>query len=510
MKIVSVSEMKEIESKVKEDYGIDDFLMMEHAAFSLYLGIEEEFKNLKGKNVLVIVGKGNNGGDALALARNLFEADAHVKIVLALGQPSSELAKKHLDILKKLGIECTEYIQDIFERDIGNADIVVDGILGTGVKNKIDPELSKIIDAINANSKFTVAVDVPTGMDSDTGLIFNNCVKANMTVTFGFIKKGMLLYPARSFCGRVKLAKIGIPDEIVKKVKINGEVTTFEDAKNLIPQRPAFSSKGNFGKVLIISGSKNYTGTPIMVTLGALKVGAGLAVSAAISPFNAVITCNLPEAISIPLEEKEGFLSINSADTLDELAQSSDVIAIGPGIGRRKKTGELVKHMVEKWKEKPMVIDADAINLISEEPQKYDFGENTILTPHPGEFSRLTSKKIEEIISNPVKHALEFSSSKNVKILLKGPTSVIAQPDGKYALNVTGNSALAKAGTGDILTGMIAGFVAQGLSVFDAARLSAYIHGRTAEIYAQNKSEASMLVKDLADIIPQIIKELEK
>lgn len=510
MKIVSAFEMKQIESKVEEDYGIDGFLMMEHAAFSLYLGIEEEFKNLKGKNVLVIVGKGNNGGDAMALARNLFEAGAYVKVVLALGQPSSELAKRNLDILKKLGVECIEYTQNDAERDMKNADIVVDGILGAGAKSTIGPELSKIIDTININSKFTIAVDLPTGMDADTGLIFQNCVKADITVTFGFIKRGMLLYPARTFCGKVKLAKIGIPDKIMEKLKIDGEVTTFEDAKNLIPQRSAFSNKGNFGQVLIISGSKNYTGTPIMVALGALKVGAGLVISTVISPFNTVITANLPEAISIPLEEKEGFLSLNSADIIDELAQHSDVIAIGPGIGRREKTGELVKHIMKNWKDKPMVIDADAINLISEEPQKYDFGKETILTPHPGEFSKLISKKIEEIILDPVKYALDFSASKNVKVLLKGPTSVITQPDGKYAFNVTGNSALAKGGTGDILTGMIAGFIAQGLSAFDAAKLSAYIHGRAAEIYTQNKSEASMLVRDLADIIPQIMKELRK
>ncbi len=510
MKIVDDREMKEVESKSSQIYGIDADLMMEHAASSAYAAIEAEFGNLDGKNMFVLAGKGNNGGDALALSRYLLEAGAFVKVCLVFGQPSSDLAKRHLSILMKLGVECVEYTPNYdLAKDVGNADMVVDGMLGIGFKGQIGSELSKIIETVNAHSKCTIAIDIPTGIDPNTGQISQNCVKADMTITFGFLKKGMLFYPARSYCGKVKVGRIGIPRKILEFVELKGEVTTFEDAQKLLPERPAFSNKGTFGRVLIISGSVNYTGTPTMVALGALRVGSGLVTVVTPSPFNAVVTSTLPEAIAIPLPD-ENFISLKSIKIIDELIDKSDVIAMGPGVGLSSETGAVIKHILEIWKDKFVVIDADALNLVSKDLDQYQFNEKMIITPHPGEFSRLTHQSIEEITSDPVKHALQFAKMKNVNVLLKGPTTVIAKPTGEYALNITGNSALAKGGTGDMLTGMIAGFMAQGLSPFDAAKLSAYVHGRAAEIYSQNKSEASMLVRDLADLIPEILKSLSQ
>ncbi len=510
MKIVDDHEMKEIELKSSQIYGIDAALMMEHAASSAYATIEAELGNIDGKSMLVLAGKGNNGGDALALSRYLLESGAIVKVCLAFGQPSSDLAKRNLSILMKLGVECVEYTPNYdLAKDVKNADMVVDGILGTGFKSQIGSELSKMIETINAHSKYTIAIDIPTGIDTNTGQIFQNCVRADMTITFGFLKKGMLLYPARSYCGKVKIEKIGIPQKIVESIELKGEVTTFEDAKKLLPERPAFSNKGTFGRVLIISGSSNYTGTPAMVALGALKVGAGLVTVVTPSPFNTVVTSTLPEAIAIPLPD-EDFISLKSVEIIDELADQSDVIAMGPGLGLSSETGAVVKHILEIWKDKFVVIDADGLNLVSKDLDQYQFNQKMIITPHPGEFSRLTHQSIAEITSDPVKHALQFAKMKNVNVLLKGPTTVIAKPNGEYTLNITGNSALAKGGTGDMLTGMIAGFMAQGLYAFDAAKLSAYVHGRTAEIYSQNKSEASMLVRDLADFIPEVLKSFNQ
>jgi NAD(P)H-hydrate epimerase len=509
MKIVNAIEMKKIESKTSEIYGIDGALMMEHAASSSYAAIKEEFGNLGGKNILVFAGKGNNGGDALALARYLLESGSTVKVCLVFGEPSSDLAKKNLSILKKLDVECVEYHENYdLAKDVKNADIVVDGILGTGSKGQIGKELSKIIDIIN-HSKYTISIDLPTGMDADTGHVSQSCVKANMTITFGLMKKGMLLHPARSYCGKVKTEKIGIPEKLVESMELKGEVTTFDDAKKLVPARPAFSNKGTFGRVLVISGSSSYTGTPSMVALGALKVGSGLVTVVTPSPFNTVITSILPEAIAIPLPDTD-FISLKSIKIINEIAEKSDVMAIGPGLGTKAESEALVKYILEVWKDKFLVIDADGLNLISKDVDRYQFNPKMILTPHPGEFARLTSQNIAEVISDPVKHALEFSKMRNVNVLLKGPTTVVAKPDGEYALNITGNSALAKGGTGDILTGMIAGFMAQGLCAFDAAKLSAYIHGRAAEVYSQNNSEASMLVRDLADLIPQVLREINQ
>ncbi|BBJ28599.1 NAD(P)H-hydrate dehydratase [Athalassotoga saccharophila] len=497
MKIVSIDEMRELERRTNEIYE-DESIMMEHAAFSLYLAIEEEIGTFEGKHALIFAGKGNNGGDAMALARNLHESGMDVKVCLVFGDVSSPLAIKNLSIIKKMGIPVVDSID---KNEIRSADIVIDGIFGIGLKSKIDEKISQIIDMINANSKFTVSVDIPSGVDAQTGNVNGKAIIASMTVTFGMIKRGMLFYPARSLCGKIKVGKIGIPPEIIEEVNPKGEVTTFLDAKSLLPLRPPFSNKGTFGKVLVISGSKNYTGTPTMVALGALRSGAGLVRIASTS-----IALSLPEAISIPLEMEDSEISLKNLPLIDDLVDISDVIAIGPGIGTGKNATGIVHHILTKWKNKPIVIDADGINVLSK--FDYELLPNMIITPHPGEFARLTSKSIDEILADPLTHAIRFSNEKHALTLLKGPTTVIANPDGRYAINITGNSALAKGGSGDVLTGMIAGFAAQGMNLFDAAKLSAYIHGRTSELYAQDKGEYSMIAREIGDLVPQIIKEL--
>ncbi|HEU24528.1 MAG: bifunctional ADP-dependent NAD(P)H-hydrate dehydratase/NAD(P)H-hydrate epimerase [Mesoaciditoga sp.] len=497
MKIASVDEMRELERRTNEIYG-DESIMMEHAAFSIYLAIEEEIGTFEGKRALIFVGKGNNGGDAMALARNLHESGMDVKVCTVFGNVSSPLAVKNLSILKRMGIPV---VDSIGKDEIRSADIVIDGIFGIGLKSKINGRVSEIIDMINSNSKFTVSVDIPSGVDADNGNVDGKAVVANMTVTLGMIKRGMLFYPARSLCGKIKVGKIGIPPEIIEDQNLKGEVTTFLDAKSLLPFRPPFSNKGTFGKVLIISGSKNYTGTPSMVALGALRSGAGLVRIASTS-----ISSFLPEAISIPLEMEDSEISLKNLPLIDDLAGKSDVIAIGPGMGTGKNATGIMSHLLTRWKDKITVIDADGINVLSK--IDYEFSPNTLITPHPGEFARLTSKSIDEVLSDPLMHAVRFANEKHVLTLLKGPTTVISRPDGRYAINITGNSALAKGGSGDVLTGMIAGFAAQGMDLFNAAKLSAYIHGRTAELYAQGKGEYSMIAREIGDLIPQIIKEL--
>ena len=513
MKIVTAGEMKNLESKSFELYGIDGALMMEHAAISLYLAIEEEIGNLSGKKILVIAGKGNNGGDAFSAARTFIEAGANVKVYLALGEPTGELPRKNLSILIKLGMECKNYSKENskeFVDDLKWSDLVLDGILGTGTNGTISDELGNLIDLVNENSKFTVSIDLPTGLNADGEASSNRCIMADMTVTFGFIKRGMLFYPGRTACGKIKIGKIGIPQKLIDSQFFEGELTTFDDAKMLLPTRPKLSNKGTFGKVLIISGSSQYTGTPVMVSLGALRVGAGLVFATVPAPFNTVITSSLPEAISIPLDEEKGFISTKSIETIDEFAEKASVIAIGPGLGDHDESVEVIKHVLSKFNDKPMIIDADGLTLISKDIEGIKFNDRMIITPHPGEFSRLTSINAGMILSNPVKYAREFARSKNVNVLLKGPTTVIAMPDERYTLNITGNTGLAKGGTGDVLTGMIAGFAAQGMDVFHAAQLSAYIHGRTSELYSKDKSEASMLPRDLVELIPQILYELSQ
>ncbi len=513
MRIVTKEEMKALEIETVKNYGIDELIMMEHASMSIYLSMEEELGSLENKDIFVVVGKGNNGGDALAACRNFIESGARVRVCLALGDPTGDLPKKHLAILEKMKIPIFAYTKSThstFIEALKEADIVIDGILGTGTSNLLSNDLVALTDSINENSKYTVSVDIPSGVDANTGRVLGGSVKADMTVTFGLVKRGMLFYPGREMCGKVKLAKIGIVPRLFETEIFKGELTTFGDAKKLMPKRPRFSNKGTFGKVLIIAGSSQYTGAPVMTTAGALRVGAGLAIVGMPEPFNTVVTTTLPEAVAFPLPAtQDGFIAVRSRNAIEELISRVDVIAIGPGLGKGFETGEVVKWLVSNFA-KPLVVDADALNLLAKDIENVKFSKNTIITPHPGEFARLTSKDVNSITSDPVTHALEFAQTKGVCVLLKGATTVIASPDGKYTVNVTGNSGLATGGTGDVLTGMIAGFTAQGMNVTEAAKLAAYVHGRSAEVYAETKNEASLLPRDLIDCIPDVLMELSR
>ncbi|WP_456399140.1 NAD(P)H-hydrate dehydratase [Mesoaciditoga sp.] len=511
MKIVSKEEMKALEIENSNKYGIDEWLMMEHAAVSLFLAIEDEVKDLHNKNVLIIAGKGNNGGDAMASARNFIEAGSNVEVLLAFGEPSGKLPQKHLNILKKIGLRIEKYDpskKELAKAMVESADIVLDGILGTGASNLVPDDLKELMKIVNENSRYTVSVDLPSGIESNTGKVLGQSIAADMTVTFGMLKSGMLFYPARQMCGKIKIGKIGFPPRLIEDMKLKGELITFNDVKKIMPTRPRLSHKGTFGRVAIIAGSRKYTGAPILVVSGALRVGAGLVTVGMPEPFNTIVTSVMPEAISYPLPAtQDGFITVKARPKIEELTNKANVLAIGPGIGTNFETGEVVKWLISNF-DKPIILDADALNLLARDVDSVEFSENMAITPHPAEFSRLISKDVNTILSNPTKYALEFAVKRHVNVLLKGATTVIATPDGRYFLNVTGNTGLATGGSGDVLTGMIAGFVAQGVKVEDALKLAAYVHGRCAEVYSQENDEASLIPQDLIDNIPKVLKEL--
>ncbi len=511
MKIVSKEEMKALEIENATKYGVDEWMMMEHAAMALFLAVEDEVGSLENKRVLILAGKGNNGGDVLASARNFLEAGSQVRVLLVMGEPTSKLARKHLSILQKFGVPIEKYEKAKLEKIrtmVKEADIVLDGILGTGASHLVSDDLAEVMEIVNRNSEFTVSADIPSGLESNTGKILSASIIADMTVTFGMVKRGLLFYPARERCGKVKLGKIGLPFELMQELNLKGELVTSEDVKTFLPSRPAFSHKGTFGRVAIIAGSSKYTGAPVLTVSGALRVGAGLVTVGVPAPYNTVVTSALPEAISFPLPAtQDGFLAVKARQNIESLLEKVDVLAIGPGLGTNFETAEVVKWLMSTF-DIPIILDADALNLISKDIENLNFSEKMAITPHPGEFSRLVSKNTKEILSNPVRYATDFATQKHVNVLLKGATTVIATPDGRYFLNVTGNSGLATGGSGDVLTGMIAGFIAQGVRVEDALKLAAYVHGRCAEVYAEENDEASFIPQDLVDTIPKVLKEL--
>lgn len=498
MKVVTAEEMRELDELTVRDFGLDSRILMERAGLSVVLAMEEELGDLSKKNFLVVCGSGNNGGDGFVVARNLLGVAKGV-LVVSLGKSKTPDCEYNFQLYRKYGGTVTEEFDGTLLRDF---DVVVDAIFGTGLKGEVKGEHARVIETLNRSGKFIVSVDIPSGVDASTGKILGTAVKASMTVTFGFPKVGHLIFPGRELTGKLKVANIGHP--LVLSSKIRREIITKESVASLLPQRPKDSHKGTYGKVLVIGGSRRYSGAPVLSAMAVLKVGGGL--SAIITPYpqNLVATAKYPELVSIPVITSEGFFTEeNVADVLN-VVENFDVIALGPGLGDDERTKRFVREIVPKI-EKPLLLDADGLNALSGftsilRQRKHP----TVLTPHPGEMARLVGKKVEDVKYNYVL-AEEFARENGCVLVLKSATTIVTDGENTY-FNVTGNTGLSKAGSGDVLAGMIAGFMAQGLTPCDAARAGVFMHGLAAEEYEGD--ESGFTPSELLERLPRVIRGL--
>jgi hydroxyethylthiazole kinase-like uncharacterized protein yjeF len=422
-------------------------------------------------------------------------------------------AKKNLDILKRLGKK-PQLIKT--KRDIGtlrvsiySSDIVVDAIFGTGFSGSLGGIAEMVVGEMNESGIPLVAVDTPSGIDSDIGSVAGTAIKAELTVTMGLPKQGQFLYPARHYVGELYVADIGFPGQAIEAVAPLGTLVESGVVQRFLPWRAPNLHKGAFGRILIIAGSTGMTGAAAMSATSALRAGAGLVYLAIPEHLNPILEAKCTEVITVPVaSSSDGSISMDAYGALEEKIGEVDVVAIGPGMGRNRETQELVRNVVMKTR-LPLLIDADGINaMIGNLSLLKKRSMPTIITPHAGEMERLIGTGASEIEGNKIEIAREYARKWGVILVLKGAPTVIAEPDGSFWLNSHVNSGLATAGSGDVLSGLIIGFLGQRTTPIAAAVAGVHVHGLCGEILREDLGEHAMIAGDLIDAIPRAIKKI--
>ena len=512
VKLVSGREMAAIDRRSIEEGGIPATELMERAGRGVFEIIREEWDGLDGLDLVVACGKGNNGGDGFVVARLLHQAKVDQRVFLAAEKGALDGdSAHHLDLLESAGAQVERLLDpedfERFEAALKASDLVVDALLGTGIRGAPRPDMERIIDLIGACGSPVVAVDLPSGLDADTGQIHGACVNATLTATFGLPKIGQMFFPGRSRCGVLRLVDIGFPAEVLSSSPSAACLLTEDRMGMLVPQRPGDAHKGSCGAVAVVAGSAGMTGAAALTAESALRSGAGRVSLGAPASLNDILEVKLSEVMTRPLPEvrKHRCLALRALGELLRLLPRSDCVAVGPGLGRHRETMELVRRLVPRAG-RPVVLDADGLNAFAGAAGELrDLEHPLILTPHIGEFARLSKLSKEEILEDPMGRARKFAQECCLTLVLKGAPSVIATSRGQVLVNPSGNAGMATAGSGDVLTGIIAGFLAQGLAPEEAACLGVYIHGCAGDAACDKIGEWGMTAGDIASAIPRAI-----
>jgi NAD(P)H-hydrate epimerase len=502
VRILTAAQMREADRFTIEDIGIPSLVLMENAGRQVVAAIEAGYENQLTGRVAVLCGRGNNGGDGFVVARTLLQrgVDTSVFVVGALVDVRGD-ARTNLDILGRLGVTVVEIADEqsweLHFSEISQCTLIVDAIFGTGLKTAVSGMLETVIADINASDIPIIAVDLPSGLSADTPHLIGDCVGATMTVTLAAPKLPLVLPPGEAHAGDVVIADIGIPYEVIEGLEgPHVDLLTPEQLRELIEPRTADSHKGDFGRVTVVAGSIGKTGAALLAGMGALRSGAGTVTIATPAGCLPIVASMAPEVMTEPLAETGGGVAASAIDRILELAQ--DVIACGPGLGRTRETSEFVRALVDRASV-PLVLDADALTLLAEEPGRLmgKDDRDVIITPHPGEMARLVGSSIDEVQANRLEAAADFATTHRVYVVLKGHRTVIATPAGRLFINPTGNPGMATAGTGDVLAGMVAAWLAQLLDAEAACRLAVFLHGAAGDLAEAAHGQAAMTATDL-------------
>jgi len=505
--------MKKMDETAMTVYGIPGILLMENAALQVAVKACEMLAGDKTKQIVAVTGRGNNGGDAFAAVRHLHQWGYPVSVI-SLVPPGcvSGDALTFLQIIEKIGINIAFIADEAFLREailkFTAPHLILDGIFGTGIHGEVTGAFAAAINAVNESTAKVLSIDIPSGIDGKTGQVCGAAVKADETVTFSLPKPGLWQYPGRYHAGRIIVADIGIPADTAEMADLTGELLDLSSCGGLVPERPADGHKGTFGRVLIITGSAGMTGAGALAAKAAFKTGCGMVYLAVPGSLSSIYCINIPEAIVLPQVDKNGLILPENLDELIRLAASMDAVVLGPGLSAKAPVAQWVSVFVENCKT-PMVIDADALNVL--EPQTLRRAKAPVLiTPHPGEFSRLTGIDADEIQKDRVEYALKFSREYNTAVALKGAGTVIAYPDGGYKINTSGNSCLAVAGSGDVLAGITGSLIAQGVPCQQALARAVFIHGRCGEALSGANDLAGFTAGELVSVIPSVISGMKR
>jgi len=515
MRVLKAREMQELDKFTIEVLGIPGLVLMENAARGI---CEVVSRVLPSGKIAVVCGKGNNGGDGLAAARNLYNMGYEVSVFLTA--PVEELkgdAKKNAEILSSLPVRIEVIREDSLDRlksSLSESDLTIDALFGTGLSKPLGGFYEELVNLINRFAKKVLAVDLPSGLSADSPKPIGVCVKADYTVTFAHPKVAHIFPPASEFVGELFIVDISIPQSVSQSMAPNRYILSLEEVSLLFPERKQMSHKYTYGHVAVIGGSLGKTGAPSMAAISALRVGAGLSTIIAPRSLAPIFETKLTEVMTLPIGKGEkDFFGI---DHLEETFLAVErgkfsTLLVGPGLGNKSDSYEFVREFLRSKPLLPLVIDADGINALAQEPHILNLLEvPVVLTPHIGEFSRLASIPKEEVLASLPDVALDFATKFGVYLVLKSSRTVVATPDGELFVNIRGNPGMATAGTGDVLAGVIAGFLAMGMGAANASKLGVFLHSLAGDMAAARKTQESLIATDIIEELPEAIAWLKE
>ncbi len=511
MKLVTSEEMRALE-QAAERAGTPTSALMENAGQAVAEAVLEEMGGIRARRIAVLVGPGNNGGDGLVAARHFYDSGQDVFVYLVAPRPDPDpnleaLVSRDVDIARAGEPGAEARLDEVLER----ADAVVDAILGTGRSRPLEGPIAATLDRLRHRRALLFAVDLPTGVDADTGAVDDHAVAADVTFALGFSKVGLHTLPGSQHAGRVVVLDIGLPADAATALTV--DLLTPEWVRERLPPRWAGGNKGTFGRVLVVAGSERFTGAAALCAIGALRAGAGLVALAAIPAVRAAIAALVPETTYIILPEDEGAIAATAASVVARELPAFDALLVGPGLGQTAGVRGLVRDLVTSGalSGAKVVLDADALNVLSMERAWWErLDAEAVLTPHPGELSRLTGESIADLQQERIAAARRCARDWRLSVVMKGAHSVIADPSGTTLVSPFATAALATGGTGDVLAGAIAGYLAQGLSALDAAGLGVFVHGAAAELLRDDYGESGILASELGAAMARSAAELRR
>lgn len=525
MRLALSSEMREIDRRTIEEFGVPGIVLMENAGLAVLHILKQFFavgsdggSCFKGRSFLIICGPGNNGGDGFVIGRHLYNLGAEVTAVLAAPpdryRGDALINFRAYEALVRDDLQGPHFMYcgedgtietNLFCILLAKSDMVIDAVYGTGFTGELPEPVQQISQETCRSGKPVLSVDIPSGVDADTGRVSKGAFKADITVTFALSKPGLEVYPGKEFAGSVKRAYIGIPDILLESDMLHFNVLTEKEAKEMLPKRPATAHKGTFGRSLVVAGSTGMTGASYLSATAALLTGSGLVTLCIPKSLNHILEEKTTEVMTLPCPETaEGTFSKQAAEVITSQIQTSNAVILGPGLGRNSELSYFVEDIINSCKI-PVLLDADGLfNLNTASLCRLGSkGIIPVLTPHPGEMARLTGLSIGEIESDRIKVAVSFAREWNSIVLLKGAATIIAEPGGRVYINPTGNPGMASGGVGDVLSGIIGSFLTQGVDPFSSAVLGAYMHGLAGDLALQETGMASLTAGTLLQYIPK-------
>jgi hydroxyethylthiazole kinase-like uncharacterized protein yjeF len=513
MRVLNAAQMREADRRTIEEIGISSLVLMENAGRQAVAAIEAVYTDLLERQVAVLCGRGSNGGDGFVVARTLIQRGVDVSVFL-IGRVADVRgdARINLEILGHLGLTVVEVADsqawELHFSELSDCTLIVDAIFGTGLNAPVSGFIESVVTDVNASGIPVVAIDLPSGLSADSPEPIGPSIEANLTITLAAPKLPLVLPPAETRAGDIVIADIGIPGDVLEAV--DGPrvyLATRAAMRELISPRTPDSHKGDYGRVLVVAGSLGKTGAAYLAALGALRSGAGLVTIATPSGCQAILAAMAPEYMTEALVETDAGLDPDGVDRVIDMAR--DVIALGPGLGDGQGTREFIRRIVDRAG-MPMVIDADGLNAFADDPDRLTGreGRDIIITPHTGEMARLVGMTTDEVRASRIEIARNFAVAHHAFVVLKGHRTLIATPDGKLFINPTGNPGMATGGTGDVLTGVIAAWLAQLLDAEAACRLAVYLHGLAGDLAEADEGEVAMTSADVAAHLGDAMLEL--